>query len=134
VEVSGERVTGGAAAGERDASTKWYMRPQGKIEDYEYLFRDVMEQIFKNKGSFKVDGNLSFEFVPKAYMRGERLISPDTSFSFHRMQEGVVYANDDDIYAINSEKKKNPALDSYNYQKQVPPLEVGVNDELMPAV
>jgi hypothetical protein len=132
VEVSGDRVSGGNATGDRNARPKWEMRPSdGKFEDYESFFRAFADKILNNQGSFKVDGSLLFEFVPKAYIRSEKLISPETSFYFHRMAEGVVYANK---VTENKPKDNAPALESYNYQKKVPPLDIGTMDEFMPMI
>ncbi len=133
MEVLRERVAGGSAAGDRGARPKWEMNSSdGSFNDYESLFRAFVDNLMNNKGSFKVDGSLLFEFIPKAYLRGERLISPETSFSFHRMAEGVVYTNDDVHSGMVG--AKNTALESYNYQKKVPPLDIATMEEFMPAI
>jgi hypothetical protein len=131
LEVSGERVTGSSAVGDRDANPKWQMSTNGKkIEDFESFFRAFATRFSNNNGSFKVDGSLVFEFVPKSQVRGEKLISPETSFYFHRMAEGVVYSDNNQ----DKQNRKNPALDSYNYQKNVAPLIIETLDRYMPPV
>lgn len=130
MEVLRGQVTGSNAAGDRGSRLKWGINTKdADFDDYESLFRMFMEKMMSNQGSFKVDGSLLFEFIPKAYLRGEKLISPETSFAFHRIAEGVVYTNDDAPPAVT----KNPALESYNYQKKVPPLEVAFAEKAMPA-
>lgn len=131
VEVSTERVTSSHAFGDRDSQSKWQMNTTGKkVEDFESFFRAFAEKILSNQGSFKVDGSLVFEFVPKAFVRSEKLISPETAFYFHRMAEGVVYTDKERAEA----KSRNPALDSYNYQKNLAPLVVETLDRYMPPV
>jgi hypothetical protein len=131
VEVSGDRVSGGNSAGDRNARPKWEMNPSGgKFEDYESFFRAFADKILNNQGSFKVDGSLLFEFVPKAYTRSEKLISPETSYYFHRMAEGVVYANDME----HTPRSNTPAMEGYSYQKKVPPLDIGGRDVFMPMI
>ena len=133
MEVLGERVTGGSAAGDRNARPRWEVQAgEGGFQDYESLFRTFADQLLANKGSFKVDGSLIFEFVPKAHLRGERLISPETSFSFHRMQEGVVYTEEGE--RIPEGKNKQPAIANYHYQKNVPPLDIAMADHFMPEI
>ncbi len=133
MEVSGERVTGGSGAGDRNARPKWEIKPgEGAFQDYESLFKAFADKLLSNKGSFKVDGSLMFEFVPKAHLRGERLISPETSFSFHRMQEGVVYTEDGE--RVPEGKNKRPAIANYHYQKSVPPLDISMLNQFMPAI
>ena len=129
MEVSGERVTGSSSAGDRDANPKWQMSTYGKrIEDFESFFRAFTNRITNNNGVFKVDGSLTFEFVPKAKIKNEKLISAETSFYFHRMAEGVIYS--EKLYS--SSNKKNPALDSYNYQKNITPLMIETLDRHLP--
>jgi len=131
MEVSGERVTGSSSVGDRDSHPKWQMDTDGKkVEDFESFFRAFATKLLNNQGSFKVDGSLLFEFVPKAYVRSEKLISPETSFYFHRMAEGVIYSDKEKSNA----KTRNPALDSYNYQKNLAPLSVETLDRYMPPV
>lgn len=118
-----------SAVSDRDARPqKWRINTkEGDYEDYASLFREFMDKLLANKGSFKVDGSLLFEFVPKAYMTTERLISADTSYYFHRMAEGVVYTSENieanDNYA-------DSAIEQYQYQKKVPPLDSGYIDSL----
>lgn len=130
MEVSGDRVSGSSAAGDREAHPQWEMKYRGgKVQDYESFFRDFSDKILTNKGAIRVGGSLLFEYVPRTELASERLISAETSFYFHRMAEGFVYANDrfDGVA-----KGKGRAMDSYNYQKSLTPLDVPVLQEFMP--
>jgi len=131
LEVSGERVTVSSAVGDRDANPKWQMNTNGeRIEDFESFFRAFAKRITNNNGVFKVDGSLIFEFVPNARIKNEKLISPETAFYFHRMAEGVIYSDK----GMVTGNKRNPALDSYNYQKNITPLMIETLDRYMPPV
>ena len=130
MEVSGERVTGSSAVGDRDANPKWQMSTDGKrIEDFESFFRAFTNKITNNNGVFKVDGSLTFEFVPQTKIKNEKLISAETSFYFHRMAEGVIYSDK----LLPASNRKNSALDSYNYQKNIAPLMIETLDRHMPS-
>lgn len=131
MDVSTDRVLSSLGTGNLDSQSKWQMNTYGKkVEDFETFFRAFAEKILSNQGSFKVDGNLVFEFIPKAFVRSEKLISPETAFYFHRMAEGVIYTNKERLDL----KTNNPALDSYNYQKNLAPLVVETLDRYMPPV
>lgn len=92
MKIERDKASGSAPAGERSSRHYW----PGKFEDenddldYEALFRSFMEKLFANRGSFKVDGSLLFEFTPKAQVRNEKLISAETLFLFHQMEEGML--------------------------------------------
>ncbi len=132
MQVAREKVAGGSAAGDRRGNSRWEINPSGgNIEEYESFFRAFFDKMLTNRGAFKIGGSLLFEFIPGSSMRGERLISPETSFFFHRMEEGFVYNADNDK---RETKYKNSAIESYNYQKKVPPLEIETMEQFMPAI
>lgn len=132
MEVSGERVTGSGATGDRKARPKWekYSIEEEDFEDYEPMFKAFIKRLMSSNGGFKIGGNLAFEFAPKVMVGNESLISPETAFAFHRMEEGVVYKNE------NNEpvQGENRALDGYNYQKNMPPIEGPLMDNFMPVI
>jgi hypothetical protein len=89
MKIDREKTLGGVSAsgGENGARQFWPGKIGDEDVDYEALFRAFMEKLFANRGSFKVDGSLLFEFMPKAQVRNEKLISAETSFYFHQLEE-----------------------------------------------
>jgi hypothetical protein len=95
MKIEKDKVHGSTAAGERHSRRYWPgMGEDEEGVDYEALFRSFMEKLFANRGAFKVDGSLLFEFLPKAHVRNEKLISAETSFCFHQMEESMQFATD----------------------------------------
>lgn len=125
------KVLGGTAAGERDSRHYW-PGDAGDEDgvDYEALFKSFMEKLFSNRGAFKVDGSLLFEFQPKASVRNEKLITAETAFFFHQMEEKkhLVVA---DIH--KNDNYKDSAMDSYQYQRKAM-LQGGRFEEFMPVI
>ena len=125
MKIEKEKVLSATGAGHRNSRQYWPGRDEDDDVDYEALFRSFMEKLFANRGAFKVDGSLLFEFQPKAYVRNEQLISAETAFCFHQFEENgyrsqVVTQNDNDP---GGDEYKNSALDSYLYHKKtVPPV------------
>ena len=111
---SAEAVAGSAATGDGDShSHKWFSKPsENKFElddfdNYEFLFKAFMEKVFNGKGKFKIGGNLEFEFEPTERKNFGSLISPETSYYFHRMAEGVVYSSNDEEISVRSYHNQN---------------------------
>ncbi len=114
MKIERDKVLGSTSAWDRHSRHYWPGAQEDDDVDYESLFRAFMEKLFTNRGAFKVGGELSFEFQPKAHVRSERLITAETAFYFHQMEEGIqfnseVYKNDNFI---------DSAIGSYQYQKK----------------
>ncbi len=110
----GDKITSVSNAGDRYARPKWAVRADSEdFDDYESMFKTFMEKIFSNNGSFKVDGSLLFEFVPKTYTNNNKLIDAETFFQFHKIEEKTNFIDLEDDY-------EGSALKSYEYQKHAP--------------
>ncbi len=129
MKIEREKVLGSAAAGDRRGRNYWNFGKNDEDVDYEAIFRAFMEKLFANRGSFKVDGSLLFEFLPKAAIRNEKLISPETSFYFHQFQEV-----DENRY--NNDNYKKMAVKNYIYQSDVKllPLRGKLMEEFVPVI
>lgn len=136
MKIEREKVLGSSAAGHRNSRQYWPGRDEDEDVDYEALFRSFMERLFANRGAFKVDGSLLFEFLPKAYVKNEQLISAETAFCFHQFEErrqfGVVVNKNDNTPEFD--EYKNSAMDSYLYHKQIVPPPMNNMDEFIPMI
>lgn len=130
MKIEKDKVHGGSAAGERNSRHYWPGASEDEDGvDYEALFRSFMEKLFANRGAFKVDGSLLFEFLPKAYVKNEKLISAETSFCFHQMEEGRQFGGE----IHKNDNYKDSAMDSYHYQRKAM-LQGGRFEEFMPVI
>lgn len=132
MDILGNKVVGNSSTGERGARPSWNAHiSDDNFEDYESMFKAFVSKMLDNRGSFKVNGDLLFEFVPKTYIRNDNLISSETSFYFHQFEEGSFINND----AQNAEHKKHfKTAESYNYQKNVPPIDETMSESISPAI
>lgn len=130
MKIEKEKVLGSSAAGQGSSRHYWPGRDEDDSVDYEALFRSFMEKLFANRGAFKVDGSLLFEFLPKATVKNEKLISSETSFYFHQFEESngyganIAHANTDtenEEVGLEVENAMGSAMDSYLYHRKVVP-------------
>jgi hypothetical protein len=131
MKIDRDKTVGGitASGGERGSRQFWPGKPGEDDVDYEALFRSFMEKLFANRGSFKVDGSLLFEFLPKANVRNEKLISAETSFYFHQLEEGDGFYNE----THKNDNYRSDATASYRYHE--PMLKVsGGMEEFIPFI
>ena len=132
MDVISDKVAGNRQVGERKSRPNWSARISDEYyDDYESMFKSFVSKMLDNRGSFKVNGDLFFEFVPKAYMSNENLISAETSFFFHQYEEGSFVQK---TPANNDSKEHLRTAQSYNYQKNVPPLDEKVSSAASPNV
>ncbi|MCE3232317.1 MAG: hypothetical protein K0R98_574 [Rickettsiaceae bacterium] len=129
MEFSVEKVPGSKAVGSRDVHPDGGNQ-SGQHKDYESFFKSFADKILKSPGAVLLDGKVLLEFVPKGYMKNERLISPETSFSLHEFAERSGYNDKSE----KRQKNKNRAMESYNYQKNMKPLDVSYLEGFMPVI
>jgi|GEM_PF-4302256 len=130
MKIDREKVLGSvtASGGEKGARQFWPGKVGDDDVDYEALFRAFMEKLFANRGSFKVDGSLLFEFLPKAHVRNEKLISAETSFYFHQLEEGSGVRHENH----KNDNHKVSTTSGYGYQ---PVMKVaGFMEEIIPVI
>ena len=125
-----DKVLGGTAAGEKRSRHYWPGDADENDVDYEALFRAFMEKLFANRGAFTVGGSLSFEFQPKAHVKSEKLISAETLFYFHQMEEGIQFRNE----THKNDNYTDSAIDSYHYQKKTIQPAKPILEEFMPMI
>ena len=135
MKIERNKVLGSTSAGQGGLRHYWPGRDDDDGDvDYEALFRSFMEKLFANRGAFKVDGSLLFEFLPKAYVKNEQLISVETAFCFHQFEEDGykdVVANKNGNTDVGS--NNSSAISSYLYHKKAPPTGVSL-EEFMPMI
>lgn len=128
MKIDRDKVLGSAAAGERHSRHYWPGGSDDDDVDYEALFRSFMEKLFANRGAFKVGGSLMFEFMPRANVRHEQLISPETLFCFHKFAENGNFTND----MNKNDNYHGEAIGNYHYQNASQVL--GRMEEFMPVI
>jgi hypothetical protein len=132
MEVLNSKAVSASGTGDRDAHPNWEMRfGDDKFGNYDDFFKQFFGKLMDNNGTFKVDGSLFFEFMPKAKISSRKLISPETSFFFHKMEEGSVYS---EPKTRSTPKYKDSAIENYDYQKRIPPMEAFGSDGFMPTI
>lgn len=130
MKIDRNKILGSSSAGDKGSRHYWPGKAGDDDDvDYEALFRMFMEKLFANRGAFKVDGSLLFEFMPKAHVRNEKLISAETSFLFHQMEEGAGFRNE----AHKNDNYKESAIGNYRYQEMALQA-VGRMEEFMPVI
>ncbi len=129
MKIDNDKILGSTSAGEKRLRYSWPGKTDEDDADYESLFRAFMEKLFANRGAFKVDGSLLFEFTPKAYVRHEKLITAETSFYFHQLEEGESFNNE--LY--KNDNYQGSAIGSYQYQKNAV-QDLSRIEEFMPVI